>query len=102
MSHSTADGRMLLHDDTYLDINKELVEPFDGNKCPALAGKPKVFLFQHCQGKEGATARAGRTNRDSILPLDDITPPNSAKPRESSSKADIAIIHSTYQGKMAT
>ncbi|XP_071447524.1 caspase-8 [Hetaerina americana] len=30
----------------------ELVEIFCGSKCPALIGKPKIFIFQACQGSK--------------------------------------------------
>lgn len=30
---------------------KQLMEPFSGKKCPSLAGKPKLFFIQACQGK---------------------------------------------------
>uniref|UniRef100_A0A8C8SZV4 Caspase-8 n=1 Tax=Pelusios castaneus TaxID=367368 RepID=A0A8C8SZV4_9SAUR len=32
---------------------KDLVSCFTGSKCPSLAGKPKLFFIQACQGKTG-------------------------------------------------
>ena len=31
-------------------IDKEIIEPFRGNNCPNLLGKPKLFIFQACRG----------------------------------------------------
>ncbi|CAG09993.1 unnamed protein product, partial [Tetraodon nigroviridis] len=31
---------------------KKLIEPFLGTNCPAMAGKPKLFFIQACQGKK--------------------------------------------------
>nr|CAB3227923.1 caspase-6 [Phallusia mammillata] len=31
---------------------KQLVDKFRGDKCPSLAGKPKIFMFQACRGME--------------------------------------------------
>ncbi|XP_069124515.1 caspase-3-like [Argopecten irradians] len=31
---------------------KKLFEPFKGNKCPSLAGKPKIFAIQACRGSQ--------------------------------------------------
>ena len=31
-------------------IDKEIIEPFRGNNCPNLLDKPKLFIFQACQG----------------------------------------------------
>ena len=38
-------------DDTVLLID-EMSSTFIGSKCPALSGKPKVFILQACQGKK--------------------------------------------------
>ncbi len=31
---------------------KDITSPFDGDNCPALIGKPKVFFIQACRGHE--------------------------------------------------
>ena len=33
-----------------LSIEKDIVTKFDGNNCPALVNKPKMFFIQACQG----------------------------------------------------
>ena len=33
-----------------VSIDKEIIEPFRGNNCPNLLDKPKLFIFQACQG----------------------------------------------------
>lgn len=30
----------------------DLIEPFRGNNCPGLAGKPKIFLVNACRGTQ--------------------------------------------------
>lgn len=35
---------------------RELIEPFDGSRCPSLAKKPKLFFIQACQGTREQTA----------------------------------------------
>ncbi len=35
-----------------LDINKDILAAFDGNRCPHLHGKPKIILIQACQGSK--------------------------------------------------
>ena len=39
-------------------------KPFTAEKCPTLAGKPKIFIFQACQGSQvdsGLRVRMRRT-----------------------------------------
>ncbi len=33
-----------------VSIENDIIKMFDSTNCPALAGKPKVFLIQACQG----------------------------------------------------
>ncbi|NWI94962.1 CASP8 protein, partial [Pitta sordida] len=42
-------------DDEFVNI-KDLVSCFSGSNCPSLAGKPKLFFIQACQGSAGHTA----------------------------------------------
>ncbi|NXK37484.1 CASP8 protein, partial [Piprites chloris] len=42
-------------DDEFVNI-KDLVTCFSGSNCPSLAGKPKVFFIQACQGTVGHPA----------------------------------------------
>ena len=34
-----------------VNIENDIVTPFDGAHCPALAGKPKLLFIQACRGK---------------------------------------------------
>ncbi|XP_010005641.1 PREDICTED: caspase-8-like [Chaetura pelagica] len=42
-------------DSEFVNI-KDLVSCFSGSNCPSLAGKPKLFFIQACQGSEGHPA----------------------------------------------
>ncbi|CAL4169370.1 unnamed protein product, partial [Meganyctiphanes norvegica] len=49
MSHG-CDGRSFYTSDNhYLPIN-DVLEKFNNSQCPALMGKPKIFIFQFCRG----------------------------------------------------
>ncbi len=37
-------------DGQVVSIQKDIIEPFHQDKCEALSGKPKVFIFQACEG----------------------------------------------------
>lgn len=50
LSHGL-EGRVCGVDGDKIDILK-LTEPFIGTRCPSLAGKPKLFFIQACQGKK--------------------------------------------------
>ncbi|CAG5865625.1 unnamed protein product [Menidia menidia] len=53
---------------------EDLTEPFDGPECPSLAGKPKLFFIQACQGNkeqrpveiDGDLCADARPNKDFI------------------------------------
>ncbi|KAM5193477.1 caspase-6 [Mantella aurantiaca] len=49
LSHGE-DGHIYAHD-SKIEI-KELTNPFKGDKCQSLAGKPKIFIFQACRGTQ--------------------------------------------------
>ena len=49
MSHGAA-GVVYGVDGVGVDIKTDIVEPFHQDRCRALCGKPKIFLFQACQG----------------------------------------------------
>lgn len=66
---------------------EELWEPFIGNKCPSLAGKPKLFFIQACQGD--------RLDHGTML---DETDSGSTKCHLIPSYADFLITYSTIPG----
>ena len=49
MSHGTC-GAVYGVDGVEVGIETDIVQPFYQDRCEALCGKPKVFLFQACQG----------------------------------------------------
>ena len=49
MSHGTR-GAVYGVDGVEVVIKTDIVGPFYQDRCRALCGKPKVFLFQACQG----------------------------------------------------
>ncbi len=44
LSHGAVDGSLEAKDGSYK--RSELYEPFLGNNCPTLRGKPKIFIIQ--------------------------------------------------------
>lgn len=49
LSHGE-NGQVYAHDSA-IEV-KDLTSPFKGDKCPSLAGKPKIFIFQACRGTQ--------------------------------------------------
>ncbi|NXF00908.1 CASP8 protein, partial [Smithornis capensis] len=60
-------------DDGFVNI-KDLVSCFSGSNCPSLAGKPKLFFIQACQGSIGHTAVPVEADFSGHLETD-ATPP---------------------------
>ena len=49
MSHGSDNDTIYADDGTY-NLNKDIIENLTADKCPFLAGKPKLFFIQACQG----------------------------------------------------
>lgn len=49
MSHGAA-GLVYGSDNGKVNIEKDIVMPFNGYNCPDLIDKPKIFIIQACQG----------------------------------------------------
>eukprot|EP00092_Neocalanus_flemingeri_P006957 GFUD01007509.1.p1 GENE.GFUD01007509.1~~GFUD01007509.1.p1 ORF type:complete len:188 (+),score=53.68 GFUD01007509.1:33-566(+) len=65
-----------------MDVEEEIVKKFYGTQCPALQGKPKLFLLQYCRGDEHDLGVLRGTQVDSFkLPeVTDILIANSTVP----------------------
>jgi len=50
MSHGTRGEIMFASDNRTISLEDEIVRELNSKYCPSLRGKPKVFLFQGCQG----------------------------------------------------
>lgn len=48
MSHGRDDTSFYTSDNQYLTVHT-IVEDFNNRHCPALQGKPKIFIFQFCR-----------------------------------------------------
>ncbi|XP_021411019.2 caspase-8 [Lonchura striata] len=81
-------------DDKCVNID-DLVSCFTGTNCPSLAGKPKVFIIQACQGSERHPAVAVESDSSGQLEVD-------ASPLTSiPDKADILIGMATVEDCLA-
>ncbi|XP_045592525.1 caspase Dronc isoform X2 [Procambarus clarkii] len=49
MSHGRDEKSFYTSDNNFLSVN-DVVERFSNKECPALQGKPKIFIFQYCRG----------------------------------------------------
>ena len=86
MSHGES-GVLYAADNVYpVDM---LWSPFLGNRCPSLAGKPKLFFIQSCRGTK-------LDNGVEIIHETDSTP--SATTYSLPAYADIMVAYSTYDG----
>lgn len=88
LSHGT--HGMIYALDSYYHSD-ELWLPFTSDKCPSLAGKPKLFFIQACQGNKkdaGLTVQSDSSQMDSIAPQEYSIP----------TMADFMIAYSTIPG----
>ncbi len=49
LSHGYPNG-LVTSDQTRMNIQQDIIPIFDGENCPAMQGKPKVFIIQACRG----------------------------------------------------
>ncbi|NXS11727.1 CASP8 protein, partial [Neodrepanis coruscans] len=78
-------------DNAFVNI-KDLVLCFSGSNCPSLAGKPKLFFIQACQGSIGQTAVSVEADFSGHLEMDAV--PLTSIPDQ----ADILVGMSTVEG----
>lgn len=83
-------GKIKGADHKFVNI-KDLVSCFSGSNCPSLAGKPKLFFIQACQGSEGHPAVT--IKEDFSGPLETDSVPLTSIP----DKADILVGMATVE-----
>lgn len=73
---------------------KQLLEPFKGNNCKGLVGKPKIFFIQACQGVQfDAGVGVNTTDAKGDLPMD-----QDIQVHKIPSEADFLIAYSVVPG----
>ncbi|XP_076089199.1 uncharacterized protein LOC143059566 [Mytilus galloprovincialis] len=83
-----ADGRIVR-------IN-QLTSCFSGRRCPSLAGKPKLFFIQACQGREKQEGHVIETDAGGSMPEQDLS---DDRPRELiPDEADFLLGYATVPG----
>ncbi|CAG2233484.1 CASP8 [Mytilus edulis] len=83
-----ADGRIVR-------IN-QLTSCFSGRRCPSLAGKPKLFFIQACQGREKQEGNVIETDAGGSMPEQDLS---DDRPRELiPDEADFLLGYATVPG----
>ena len=78
-------------------------EPFTADKCPSLAGKPKLFFIQACQGsKMDAGAEVGDIGRAHVIMMCQVamtrTGTDSLASYRTPLYSDFLLAHSTVSG----
>ncbi|XP_064642498.1 cell death protein 3-like isoform X2 [Lineus longissimus] len=68
MTHGE-NGEVYGVDDELVPLDS-LVQLFEGEHCPALVNKPKMFIIQACRGKKKDAGFAGFDATDSVPPVD--------------------------------
>ncbi|XP_042878713.1 caspase-2-like [Penaeus japonicus] len=81
----TTDGEII--------YDQEVIEYFNNVNCPALKGKPKYFIFQHCRGKKEHIVRAYKM-------IDNKTSRKISVPRKRNRRelSDVYVCYSTLPG----
>ena len=110
MSHGV-EGIVYGKDQLPLNIDKDILELFNGERCPHLLNKPKIFIIQACQGKlategistESADSDTPLTQATSVIPLDALKALRSGDASDSIHKfvhpqADMVVLYATVNG----
>ncbi|XP_041374773.1 CASP8 and FADD-like apoptosis regulator [Gigantopelta aegis] len=92
LSHG-AEGKIYGSNGRLLSIT-DLTGPFKSQKCPSLAGKPKLFFIQACQGREKQHGQEIQTDSAYELVDVDAPPPTEVIPNE----ADFLFGYATVIG----
>lgn len=71
MTHGEKNS-IYLSDGSLIPVNSVWQE-FEANKCPTLAGKPKIFLIQACRGEDYDHGTRMRRGSGMEAPRNDIT-----------------------------
>lgn len=88
MAHGAGSDKITIKNGTF--AMDRLWQPFIGNNCTALKGKPKLFFIQSCRGKLEEVV-------PSQNPEDDSEPPIEEEEKISISKyADMLVMYSSY------
>ncbi|XP_062336943.1 caspase-8-like [Osmerus eperlanus] len=84
-------------DDTVLSID-EMSSTFIGSKCPALSGKPKVFILQACQGsKVQSGVQVDSAEKEEEMETDTVPGSTSQQPYYIPEEADFLKAFSTVE-----
>uniref|UniRef100_A0A182RXU3 Caspase n=1 Tax=Anopheles funestus TaxID=62324 RepID=A0A182RXU3_ANOFN len=91
LTHGKEKNRLYANDKSY-KVSK-LWEPFVGDACPSLVGKPKLFFIQACRGKKlDIGSRVKRMIKEPIqVPINYVIP----------AMADLLVMYSTCDGYYA-
>ncbi|XP_064077421.1 uncharacterized protein LOC135195033 isoform X3 [Macrobrachium nipponense] len=98
MSHGRDGKSFYTSDNQHLTIN-DVVERFSNSECESLRGKPKIFIFQYCRGREpDIGVRATPViYKDSGLPVETDAAYTSVVDRDPTF-SDMYIVYSTLEG----
>ena len=66
MSHGEDDDKLVTADNQTVKIDREILDRFRNDKCKNMIGKPKLFLFQACRGREEESAMVKTGSRSAV------------------------------------